>query len=674
MRSEHRRASAPRRPRCSRPASPRSPTRPPPRSSAARSAGSRRAAASPCGSALLADGVGSMHGVTRTLEEIRERGVPGFEVEVIGTDPHVDRRLPAVAEVEIPYSPGLRVGVPGVPAIVDALAEGRYELLHVCAPGPVGVAGALGGTAARPAGRRLVPHGAGRLRAAALGRPARRARDAARARRVLRPVRRRALARRPRRTTRSRELGIAARPDRPLGPRRRRRPLLARAARSRPHAGRPRRRALRRPPHAREGRRPARRRVRRGPGARPAAAPRGRRRRAGGGAAARAARPGGDVPRLARRGRARDRLRVGRPVPASARRPTRSGRWCSRRRRPASRSSPSRRAARPSWSRTAAAACCARRARRRWPTRSRASRRSRAMRERLARGGLAAVRDRTWEASLGAPRRGLAPRALRRRRRRSARRMTRTAGIAVAIHDVEPATFERCALIRDWLADHGIDRATLLVIPAPDLHPFFQRRPDLAAWLLDCRDRGDAVAQHGFQHRRAGAPRRGGAEFAGMDADATRASIEAGRRVLSLAGVEPRGFVAPEYAYTPALRRELADGFDWWATLLRLVGRDRAALSPALSLRRSPLGGPRRRVRVRPAAAPRPPSRRLRPPAPRAGAGVRPARRRPALRGDLRRLVLTARTRASRRPKPASKSRSRCRDSPLRKPNAGPMV
>jgi predicted deacetylase len=164
--------------------------------------------------------------------------------------------------------------------------------------------------------------------------------------------------------------------------------------------------------------------------------------------------------------------------------------------------------------------------------------------------------------------------------------------IAVAIHDVEPATFERCALIRDWLADHGIDRATLLVIPAPDLHPFFQRRPDLAAWLLDCRDRGDAVAQHGFQHRRAGAVgrrRRAEAEFAGLDPDETRASIVAGRRMLVLAGVEPRGFVAPAYAYTPALRRELATDFDWWATLLRLVGRDRASLAPALSLRRSPL-------------------------------------------------------------------------------------
>jgi len=95
--------------------------------------------------ALLADGVGSMHGVTRTLAEIRERGVPGFEVEVIGTDPHVDRRLSAVAEVELPLYPGLRIGVPGVPAIVDALAEGRYELVHVCAPGPAGVAGALCG-------------------------------------------------------------------------------------------------------------------------------------------------------------------------------------------------------------------------------------------------------------------------------------------------------------------------------------------------------------------------------------------------------------------------------------------------------------------------------------------------------------------------------------------------
>jgi len=50
--------------------------------------------------ALIADGLGTMHGVTHTITRLRDRGVPGFEVEVIGTDPDVDRRLSSVAEIE----------------------------------------------------------------------------------------------------------------------------------------------------------------------------------------------------------------------------------------------------------------------------------------------------------------------------------------------------------------------------------------------------------------------------------------------------------------------------------------------------------------------------------------------------------------------------------------------
>jgi glycosyltransferase involved in cell wall biosynthesis len=80
-----------------------------------------------------------MHGVTHTLDEIRDRGVPGFEVEVIGTDADVDRRLSAVAEIDIPYYAGLQIGVPSVTAITDALAEGRYDLVHLVSPGPCGV-------------------------------------------------------------------------------------------------------------------------------------------------------------------------------------------------------------------------------------------------------------------------------------------------------------------------------------------------------------------------------------------------------------------------------------------------------------------------------------------------------------------------------------------------------
>jgi glycosyltransferase involved in cell wall biosynthesis/predicted metal-dependent phosphoesterase TrpH len=89
--------------------------------------------------ALVADGLGGMHGVTHTLQQIRERGVPGFDVEVIGTDPDVDRRLSAVAEIDIPFYKGLKIGIPSLPALVDALAEGRYDLVHLPAPGPAGI-------------------------------------------------------------------------------------------------------------------------------------------------------------------------------------------------------------------------------------------------------------------------------------------------------------------------------------------------------------------------------------------------------------------------------------------------------------------------------------------------------------------------------------------------------
>jgi glycosyltransferase involved in cell wall biosynthesis/predicted metal-dependent phosphoesterase TrpH len=93
--------------------------------------------------AIVADGIGATHGVTRTIEEIRQRGVPGFEIEVLGTDPEVDRRLSSVAELEVPFYAGLRIGVPSLPVIVHALTEGRFDAVHVCSPGPAGVGAAL---------------------------------------------------------------------------------------------------------------------------------------------------------------------------------------------------------------------------------------------------------------------------------------------------------------------------------------------------------------------------------------------------------------------------------------------------------------------------------------------------------------------------------------------------
>lgn len=65
----------------------------------------------------------------------------------------------------------------------------------------------------------------------------------------------------------------------------------------------------------------------------------------------------------------------------------------------------------------------------------------------------------------------------------------------VALHGVEAASLERCALIRDWLDDLGVDRATLLVRPSPGLHPLDPRSSRLTGWLEERRVAGDAIAE-----------------------------------------------------------------------------------------------------------------------------------------------------------------------------------
>ena len=169
---------------------------------------------------------------------------------------------------------------------------------------------------------------------------------------------------------------------------------------------------------------------------------------------------------------------------------------------------------------------------------------------------------------------------------------TRT--IAVAVHGIEPATFERCALIRDWLSDHGVDRVTLLVIPARDLHPVGERSPEMVRWLAERRLAGDSIGQHGFQNfgshsgvspRRLVPARRAG-EFVGLSGEETRRAVHAGWRLMKLAGIEPDGFVAPAYAYTPELRATISERFGWWAELMRVRRSGvpaRGALAPAWS-------------------------------------------------------------------------------------------
>jgi predicted deacetylase len=167
--------------------------------------------------------------------------------------------------------------------------------------------------------------------------------------------------------------------------------------------------------------------------------------------------------------------------------------------------------------------------------------------------------------------------------------------VAVALHDVEPRTFARVRQIREWLGDRGVPRVTLLVIPAADLHPIGTRAPALAGWLRGQVAAGDTVAQHGLAHKAATIapwPRsivanwQGGAaaEFPGLAADDTARRVLTGRRLLNDIELDPRGFVAPGYAYTRALRSLLADAFEWFADTRRVQARSRKINSRALCL------------------------------------------------------------------------------------------
>lgn len=167
--------------------------------------------------------------------------------------------------------------------------------------------------------------------------------------------------------------------------------------------------------------------------------------------------------------------------------------------------------------------------------------------------------------------------------------------LAVALHDVEPRSFARTREIRAWLAARGIDRVTLLVIPAADLHPIGARAPELAAWLRGRVAAGDAVAQHGLVHRASGTPPwprsalaawQGGvaAEFPGLAREDAARHVDTGRRLLREIELDPRGFVAPGYAYTRVLRTILEESHEWYADLRAVRRRDGDVHARALCL------------------------------------------------------------------------------------------
>jgi len=131
--------------------------------------------------------------------------------------------------------------------------------------------------------------------------------------------------------------------------------------------------------------------------------------------------------------------------------------------------------------------------------------------------------------------------------------------LCVSIHDVAPATWERCRRLLAAVAEVAPVPLTLLVVP--DYH---RRGDGLPPWyrnaLADRLAAGDELALHGLVHLDEAPPPRSPTawfarrvltaaegEFAALPADAAAARLQTGLACFRAAGWPLRGFVAPAW-------------------------------------------------------------------------------------------------------------------------------
>jgi uncharacterized protein len=131
--------------------------------------------------------------------------------------------------------------------------------------------------------------------------------------------------------------------------------------------------------------------------------------------------------------------------------------------------------------------------------------------------------------------------------------------LIVSIHDVSPLTASRVRVILEDLAQVGVERTSLLVIPNHHEKAPLKEDPACGAWLRGCAAEGHEIVLHGYYHRRA-------AREAGVVAtlitehytagegeffDLTRAEamerLKRGKEDLAGAGLQSVGFIAPAW-------------------------------------------------------------------------------------------------------------------------------
>ncbi len=177
--------------------------------------------------------------------------------------------------------------------------------------------------------------------------------------------------------------------------------------------------------------------------------------------------------------------------------------------------------------------------------------------------------------------------------------------LVVSIHDVAPATQPPVAEMLRELADFGVARTSLLVVP--DYHRRGRSMGDdnFCQWLEEAQTRGHEVVLHGVFHERARRAEESArdklvtrfytadeGEFYDLDYHAALALLEEAQRDFAGRGFRPRGFVAPAWLLGAEAERAVIDaGFTYTTTLRRVkdfvARREVASQSLVYSVRSS---------------------------------------------------------------------------------------
>ncbi len=171
--------------------------------------------------------------------------------------------------------------------------------------------------------------------------------------------------------------------------------------------------------------------------------------------------------------------------------------------------------------------------------------------------------------------------------------------LIVSIHDVRPGLLPEIQQMMSTLAQIGISRTSLLVIPNFHRHEPITANQALIYELRRLQDQGHEIVLHALYHLEDAQPDRGGVrefllarlhtrgegEFLRLHREEARKRIASGLECLRRLGFSPTGFVAPAWLYSKDSVAAISDnGLEYYTTLYHICTTDPPSRIPSRAI------------------------------------------------------------------------------------------